>query len=309
VVLVPQAAIVETLQKYHDAQGHYCANTVIGKIRANNLYWPTMAVDVARYLRSCEICQPTRHGRGDPAPDELTPTPEAPWSVISIDLCSFDEPEGTYQAILVCDMFTRYVELRITQSKEAEVVMDALEDMWFMRYLKRPRKVLTDKGTEFNFLEPFRAQFNFEWSRISPGNAQANGMVERANGTFIDGIRRQRLQDPGCTFKQAALRTQLHYNNRVHSSTGFTPMYLQLGLTPDELPPADFKQRPMTRVNLRSKLNQLARERSSALAKAWDDAFVIQQSQKERRQELNQAKHANFEPFPLGTLVKIAAEN
>ena len=78
VILVPQAAIVETLQKYHDAQGHYCANTVLGKIRANHLYWPTMAVDVARYVRSCEICQPTRHGRGEPAPDELTPTPEAP---------------------------------------------------------------------------------------------------------------------------------------------------------------------------------------------------------------------------------------
>jgi len=297
VVLVPQAAIVETLKKYHDAQGHFCANTVLGKIRANHLYWPTMAADVARYVRSCEICQPTRHGRGDPAPDELTPTPEAPWSVISIDLCSFDEPEGTYQAILVCDMFTRYIELRVTQSKEAEVVMDALEDMW---YLKRPRKVLTDKGTEFNFLEPFRAQFNFEWSRISPGNAQANGMVERANGTFIDGIRKQSLQDPGCTLKQAALRTQLHYNNRVHSSTGFTPMYLQFGLAPDELRPADFNQRPMTRVNLRSKLNQLARERSAALAKAWDDAFLLQQSQKERRQELNHAKHAEFEPFPLG---------
>ena len=160
-----------------------------------------------------------------------------------------------------------------------------------------------DKGNEFNFLEPFRARFKFEWSRISPGNSQANGMVERANGTFIDGIRKQRLQDPRCSFEQAALRTQLHYNNRVHSSSGFTSMHLLFSLTPDELPPADFHQRRMTRVNLRSKHNQLARKRASALATAWVDAFLIQRSQKERRQELNQGKHAAFVPFSLGQWV------
>ena len=56
VILVPQAAVVETLHRYHDQQGHFCANTVMGKLRANKLYWPTMATDVARYVRSCEIC-------------------------------------------------------------------------------------------------------------------------------------------------------------------------------------------------------------------------------------------------------------
>jgi transposase InsO family protein len=126
-----------------------------------------------------------------------------------VDLCSFDEPEGTRYLLLVCDMFSRYVELRVIESKEALVVMDALEDMWFMRYLKRPTKVLTDKGTEFTWLEPFRAQFNFEWSRISPGNPLANGMVERANQTWIDGIRKQRLADSGSSFKQAAIHLRI----------------------------------------------------------------------------------------------------
>ena len=304
-ILVPQAAVRETLARYHDSEGHYSAQTVLEKLRTAKLYWPTMVPDVNRYTRSCEACQLVRHGRGDPAPDELTQTPTAPWAAISIDLCSFDEPEGTLYMVLVCDMFTRYVEARVIPSKEAVAVMAALEEMWFMRYPKLPSTVLTDKGTEFNWMEPFRAQFGFEWSRISAGNPQANGMVERANGTFIDGIRKQRLVDPGCTFSQATLRTQMHYNNRVHSSTGFTPLFLQLGLSPDRLPGAETERRAITRVNLKSKLHRFASERSAALADAWRGAYERQQDKKERRIAAGHARHPEFQLFPVGQWVMV----
>ena len=83
--------------------------------------------------------------------------------------------------VLVSDMFTRYVEACLIASKEAVAVMADLAETWFMRY----PTVLTDKGTEFSWMEPFRGQVGFEWSRISAGNPQANLMVVRANRTFI----------------------------------------------------------------------------------------------------------------------------
>ena len=177
------------MRKFHDEEGHFCANTVLGKLRAAKLYWPTMALDVARYVRSCAVSQATRRGHGEVAPDELTSTAERPWQVLSMDLCQFDEVDGPRYLVVMIDMYSRYVELAVTRDKMGTSVMSAVEDSWLMRYGVRPEKVLTDKGTEFNWLAVLEP-YGIEWSRISTGNPQAHGMVEKVNDTFINGIRK-----------------------------------------------------------------------------------------------------------------------
>ena len=80
----------------------------------SNFYWPGMYEDVARYCRSCDICQNTvSKGTVQKAPMENIPMVDVPFKRVAVDLIGPIEPasEAGHRYILtLVDYATRYPE-------------------------------------------------------------------------------------------------------------------------------------------------------------------------------------------------------
>ena len=96
---VRQVVLPESLRKYvmssaHDTTtgGHLGIKKTREKIMSN-FYWPGMYEDVARYCRSCDICQKTvSKGTVQKAPMENIPVVDVPFKRVAVDLIGPIEP-------------------------------------------------------------------------------------------------------------------------------------------------------------------------------------------------------------------------
>ena len=98
----------------------------------SNFYWPGMYEDVARYCRSCDICQKTvSKGTVQKAPMENIPVVDVPFKRVAVDLIGPIEPasEAGHRYILtLVDYATRYPAVPLKRI-DTETVAEALVDI------------------------------------------------------------------------------------------------------------------------------------------------------------------------------------
>ncbi|RUS70944.1 hypothetical protein EGW08_021289 [Elysia chlorotica] len=154
---VRQVVLPESLRKYvmsvaHDTitGGHLGIKKTREKIMSN-FFWPGMYEDVARYCRSCDICQKTvSKGTVQKAPMENIPVVDVPFKRVAVDLIGPIEPasEAGHRYILtLVDYATRYPEAVPLRRIDTETVAEALVDIYSR--LGVPEEILSDQGTQF----------------------------------------------------------------------------------------------------------------------------------------------------------------
>ena len=137
---VQRVVLPESLRKYvmsvaHDmiTRGHLGIKKTREKIMSN-FYWPGMYEDVARYCRSCDICQKTvSKGTVQKAPMENIPVVDVPFKRVAVDLIGPIEPasEAGHRYILtLVDYATRYPEAVPLKRIDTETVAEALVDIY-----------------------------------------------------------------------------------------------------------------------------------------------------------------------------------
>jgi hypothetical protein len=194
-------------------------------------YWPRMRVDIARYVKSCLVCQKNK-------PDNRKPTglmgryrqANQPWSMISADLIGPlpRSTKGHRYILVVVDNFSKFCLLFPLRSATATAVARHLEEDVFMIY-GIPRYVICDNGSEFDG-HPVRKladKYNVRLLYNAKYHPQANP-TERTNKTIGTMLRsyvkdNQRMWDQNIPQIGFALRTA------VNETTGFTPAYLNFG--------------------------------------------------------------------------------
>ena len=157
-VIVPSDQILRTklILEAHEPPfcGHFGAKKT-GDIVARSWWWPEMIKDVEKIVSTCDVCQRAQNTRKkDEAPMEVI-VAEAPWEVVTIDFLSGFAPSipgGWQGCMVVCDRFSRMMHVRecSTHPTAKEAAMLFLQMV--VRAHGVPRKVITDRGTQFESL-------------------------------------------------------------------------------------------------------------------------------------------------------------
>lgn len=227
---------LEIMKSYHDnlMAGHFGANRTMNQI-LKQYYWPSIRMDVKKYVNSCPLCQAHKSKRPKRFTSELNPSlPEGPNFRLSIDLIGpLPQTEGSYQyAIVIVDYFTKYVVTAPLTSKEGGEVAEAIFKYWYSIY-GIPYEIQTDQGKEF--ANDLLKRLNFRMAvghRITtPYYPQANGQVERFNQTLKNCIAIYAENKPG-TWNEFLNGVSWAYNTSLHPITGFSPYYLMFGREP-----------------------------------------------------------------------------
>ena len=188
-LVVPEVYRKQVLSLGHDTimSGHLGTKKSSDRI-LRNFYWPGITGDVTRYCQSCDICQCTvNRGSAKRVPVQLMPLIDTPFHKVAIDLIGPLVPvtDRKHRWVLtLVDCATRYPEAVALTSTTTEEIADALIGI-FSR-VGVPKIVLSDNGPQFvsGLMKEVSRLMGVEWTNSSPYHPQANGLVERFNGTL-----------------------------------------------------------------------------------------------------------------------------
>ena len=223
----------DILRDLHDKRGHPGISGTKTLV-TREYWWPNWTLDVKRYVQSCHTCQlskPPNHSTLGILQPIATPSrPNQIWSMDTVNIGVHANNTAAKYVQLVIDHHSRYVWGRATRANTADATIktltQAIQDSGCA-----PTKLICDNGTNFRSakFKNFASTHGIEIAYISPYHPEANGHIERVNGTIVRHISRQLLDKPSIRWSTAVEPAICDYNRLVHSSTGFAPECLQFG--------------------------------------------------------------------------------
>ena len=201
-----------------------------------DFWWPRLQADIKRYIDGCETCQRTKPHRTRPAaPLQPNEIPSRPWKVISVDMIGPLPDSAENNAILVVvDMFSKEIipmatTIELSSMGWARLYRDHV-------YCKHglSRKVISDRGPQFvsRFIKDFYTLMQIEGNPSTAYHPQTDGQTERINQE-IEQYLRIFVNHHQNDWVEWLPMAAFSYNNKVHSSTGFSPLYLNKGFHVD----------------------------------------------------------------------------
>ena len=232
-VVVPAEYRRHVLQIAHESilGGHQGAKKTGDKIM-ENFHWPGIGADIRRYVQSCDICQRTTpKGRVTKIPLGDMPIIDTPFERVAVDLVGPIKPaseRGHRYILVLVDYATRYPEAIPLKSIEAEVVAEALLEMYSR--LGIPKQVLTDRGSQFmsGVMQEVSRLMSIRPLATTPYHAMCNGLVERYNGVLKSSLKKMCEERPRDWDRYIA-PLFFAYRETPQSSTSFSPFELLYG--------------------------------------------------------------------------------
>ena len=223
--VVPTEKQREELVRESHNFGHFGTEACVRNILDNGFYWKNIRSDVEVVCRSCSACQKYSVRRNGYHPLN-TITAKMPFDHLAIDLMSMPEVEGGWcQVCAIIDLSTRFAFLRPVKNKEActiaRVIFELVGDFGI------PKLIQSDNGKEFSnkIVQELCRLIKTEYRFTSPYYPQANGAVERLNGTILQMLNRM-MNGSVHRWMQLLPMVQLAYNNKISMRTGATPFSL-----------------------------------------------------------------------------------
>jgi transposase InsO family protein len=234
-VVIPSPLRVQVMSLAHESilGGHLGSKKTKDRI-SSEFYWTGMDGDVARFCKSCDICQKTiSKGKVARAPLEKLPIIDTPFKRVSVDIVGKIWPpsEKGHQFILtIMDHASRYPDAVPLKNIDTETVAEALVDM-FSR-VGVPEEILSDLGTQFvsDCMKEVARLLSMRQLTTTPYHPMCNGLVEKFNGTLKTMLKRLCQEKPKQWHRyiNAAL---FAYREVPQESTGFSPFEILYGHT------------------------------------------------------------------------------
>ncbi|KAE9013736.1 hypothetical protein PR001_g15328 [Phytophthora rubi] len=209
-----------------------------------NFWWPHMYKWVRKYVQTCETCQRVKPVPSASAPVMSLPVPADCWRSVSMDFI-FELPADarghTGILVFVCRLskMVRLAAARksVTAPQTAQLFVDNV-----FRHHGLPKAFVSDRDPRFvsHFWQHLFRLLGTRLDMSTADHPQTDGQTERVNRVLEDILQSVCAAEPT---KWSTLLPQVEFalNHAVHSSTGFTPFYVN-GLrhprTPLTLPPA-----------------------------------------------------------------------
>ena len=200
---------------------------------AQRCYWPKIHHDTKEYVQACEVCQqikpPAFYNQA-----ELVPLrPNRPFEIMTTDIdgeLPLSEAGNCY-ILVVCDHFTKWVELFALRSITAQDVAEKL--MLVCCRHGMPETILSDQGTNYQaaLISELLELLDVRRVRTSPYHPECDGLTERFNRTLKTMIASYVNEDQDDWDTKLPMLA-FAYNTAVHATTKCTPFELIYGREP-----------------------------------------------------------------------------
>ena len=219
----------------HDltTSGHLGVFKTTERIRSK-FYFPQMDLKVKLYLAACHVCLKKRNNVPKlKAP--LTPyNGRHPGHIVQMDLIENLPVANGYKSILViCDTFSKWATATALRDTKVEAVAKAFVTQWCCTQ-SIPSQVHTDRGTNIDsagFIKAVYGLLNITKTANTAYRPQTDGGVERLNRTIKNMLWKFCQQNPK-NWVDSLDMVMLAYRTAVHSSTNFSPFFLDKGRLP-----------------------------------------------------------------------------
>ena len=229
-LVIPPTEVETALKLVHDMPqaGHPGRDRTLAAAR-RRYYWPTMRVDIEKYVAQCPSCAQVK-GSTRTAPILEYPLPDAPFHTVGIDLLQLPRSHQGSAYVLVCvDHFSRFVVLIPLPNKAPQTVAHGLVSQFICPYTT-PHILLSDNGSEFNnkILHRICQEFHIKQTFIVAHHPASNGLVERTNKKILD-VLRHFAGDYHDSWEDWLPHVAACINSSLCSSTGKAPFFAIYG--------------------------------------------------------------------------------
>ena len=231
-LVVPASFHSTLLEMYHDSPfgGHLGVTHTYRKLSVM-YYWEQMFSAVDSYVGACHVCQTEKARRHDIKHLTLRmENPTRPFNIMSMDFIGPLTRSHDFTYVLTfIDHFTKFAIAIPCIKQDSRTAAYVFVNEVVCRY-GAPEVLLSDNGSPFDnamaaeVYKMLRVQKQFSTAY----HPQANGQIERFNGTLKQILRALCEMDPDhwVGLLQPAV---FAYNTSVHEATGVSPFYALFG--------------------------------------------------------------------------------
>lgn len=183
-LVLPEMARPVVLQSLHDDMVHLGTEHTLDLIRTR-FYWPRMAADVERHIKTCDRCV-----RRKTAPERTAPLVNIkttrPLELVCMDFLSIEpDKSNTKDVLVLTDHFTKYAIAVPTSKQKAQTVAKCLWDNFLVHY-GIPERLHSDQGPDFesHVIKELCKIMGIRKVRTTPYHPSGNP-VERFNQTLL----------------------------------------------------------------------------------------------------------------------------
>lgn len=290
------------LHDCHDATiaGHLGVKKTVARI-ARSYYWRGLRRTVAEYIRTCDVCQRTKSSNQVPyGLLQPLPVPEERWEHVSMD---FITPlprtsRGNTGILVVVDRLSKMVHLIPTTSACTAPATASLYHDFVYRYHGLPSTIVSDRDPVFmsNF---WKCLFSMVGVKLTPSSSyhpQTDGQTEIVNRK-VEEMLRCYVDEQQSNWDCFLVDLEVAYNSAPHSSTTFSPFFLNYGMHPRTIP-IDTVTSPNVAAN--DFLSEIQRAQSTA-----KKAITRAQAAMERYANQSRRPHS----FQVGDQVLLSTQN
>lgn len=224
--------INDILKEHHNTKlGGHCGIQRMLQTLKKIYSWPTINLDVKKFVNECEICEKTKFGINTKVPLQITSTSECPFDHVFIDFVGPITPESAdgmkYIFTVTCDL-TKYVVLVPTRDMTAVTTAECFIEKIILVH-GTPSQVTSDNGTNFTSgtFRELNKKLKSDQITTTPYHPRSN-IIERVHRTMNAYLRAFTQQNPQ-NWNKMLPTAAFSLNNTVHSTTGFTPHHLLYG--------------------------------------------------------------------------------
>ena len=220
----------DILYEYHDTvlSGHLGREKTYLAV-CRNFWWPRLSKYIAKYVRTCEICQRVKSQPSLEAPLQSLPIPSECWKSISMDFI-FGLPvdsKGRTGILVFVDRLSKMVHLAPVREKITanEAAVHFFNDVF--RHHGLPETIVSDRDPRFTS-KFWKSLFELLGTKLNMSTAdhpETDGQTERVNRVLVDILRSFCAENPK-DWSTLLPSIEFAMNNSVHSSTGHTAFYV-----------------------------------------------------------------------------------
>jgi hypothetical protein len=234
---IPDGSLrIQVLQDCHDSPmaGHYGVHKTV-ELVSRQYWWPNLRKYIEDYIRTCDICCRSKLPRHRPyGLLQPLPIPAGPWRSISLDFITDLPFSKGFDAILtVVDRYTKMAHfLPCTKSISGQETANLILREIFKLH-GFPDDIISDRGPQFvsMFWKHLLKSLGISSKLSTSYHPETDGQTERTNQTLEQYLRCfiNYQQDDWVDFLHLA---EFSYNNSIHSSTGYSPFFANIGYHP-----------------------------------------------------------------------------
>ncbi len=304
---VPTSLRAKLFHLSHDKWGHPGIERMQSGLK-DHFTWPNLKQDLENYVRSCHVCAKSKPPhKYNFTPSDPLPTPRYFNDRVHADCLTNlpgDNINNFRAAIVFVDAFSGYVSAHPIRSPSAEEVIRIFTSHWLPAH-GAPCSLTTDNGSEFATQAVKKAceDLQIKHTFTSPGHSRSNGAAERAIREINKFFRLYAGGQAGRSRSKwpELLPSWCYIHNSTSNARGFSPFFLQTGVTP-RLPWS----------NLTTGRVQYGDNAWSPVYNSLADAAKIVRhrlnDQRARNNSLDSARHS-FQSYQPGDLAYLAASS